>query len=216
LLERKHNLVNNCRILDVRDSQEYSANHIPNAVSVTFKESLQSRPFTKRRTEALLQELGILKNMQVVIYDQAGGLDAAWLWWNLLQAGHPYVAVLDGGWRNWLALGFPVSEGVPKNNRMSYHPQETKLDGTTKTTAISATNIRWNWEETVGPEGLKNAEAVGQSLHQSGLRGPGSYRLKCSPKEAAYLIFLLKLFGRSGHLQEVQNDHCLLRIDPEN
>jgi rhodanese-related sulfurtransferase len=196
----------------VRDSKEYSESHIPNAVSVPLESGHSEQSPPKWRSDILFQELGILKNTQVVVYDRIGGRHAAWLWWNLIEAGHPYVASLDGGWMNWVAQGLPISDKIPKIKRTSYQPQEltTEREMAAKP---SIEKIRWNWKETVGPEGLKNAETLGRWLRQSGLEGPGCYRLEGSPKEAAYLVFLLKLFGRSGRVQDIENDHFIVRIE---
>ncbi len=56
---------------------------------------------------------GITPNSQVVVYDDAGGAIAARLWWLLRWLGHDKVAVLNGGWQHWHALGYPVQETVP-------------------------------------------------------------------------------------------------------
>ena len=44
---------------------------------------------------------------QVVAYDDGDGAYAARLWWMLHVLGHRAVAVLDGGWTRWSALGLP-------------------------------------------------------------------------------------------------------------
>lgn len=56
-----------------------------------------------------LQRLGIDAQAQVVVYDSAdGAMAAARLWWLLRLLGHRRVAVLDGGFARWTALGLPV------------------------------------------------------------------------------------------------------------
>ena len=55
--------------------------------------------------------LGIGDDLQVVVYDDAGGMVAARLWWMLRYIGHRAVAVLDGGWQRWVAAGLPVRAG---------------------------------------------------------------------------------------------------------
>jgi len=56
---------------------------------------------------------GIDAARQVVAYDDGDGAYAARLWCLLRAAGHPRVAVLDGGWARWQALGFPVTDAAP-------------------------------------------------------------------------------------------------------
>jgi len=60
-----------------------------------------------------LGALGITPTHQVVAYDDGEGAYAARLWWLLRIAGHARVAVLDGGWARWRALGFPVESDLP-------------------------------------------------------------------------------------------------------
>jgi thiosulfate/3-mercaptopyruvate sulfurtransferase len=59
-----------------------------------------------------MSRLGIDRQAQVVAYDQgSGAMAAARLWWLLNWAGHDSVAVLNGGFTHWLALGYPGSSG---------------------------------------------------------------------------------------------------------
>ena len=58
---------------------------------------------------ALLVRLGITPGHQVVAYDAAdGAMAAARFWWLLRLFGHERIAVLDGGFAAWTALGLPV------------------------------------------------------------------------------------------------------------
>jgi thiosulfate/3-mercaptopyruvate sulfurtransferase len=51
---------------------------------------------------------------QVVAYDESGGIYAARLWWMMRWLGHEAAAVLDGGWRQWLAEGRPTSRATTR------------------------------------------------------------------------------------------------------
>lgn len=57
---------------------------------------------------AKLGEWGITPQHQVVVYDNDDGAIAARAWFLLRALGHEKVAVLDGGWARWTALGLPV------------------------------------------------------------------------------------------------------------
>jgi thiosulfate/3-mercaptopyruvate sulfurtransferase len=61
--------------------------------------------------EKKLMAIGIGPETQVVAYDDAGGAYAARLWWLLRWLGHEAVAVLDGGFPQWLAGGYPIEVG---------------------------------------------------------------------------------------------------------
>jgi thiosulfate/3-mercaptopyruvate sulfurtransferase len=56
---------------------------------------------------ARLSAWGISPRHQVVAYDGDNGAFAARLWFLLHALGHEKVAVLDGGWARWTALGLP-------------------------------------------------------------------------------------------------------------
>lgn len=58
---------------------------------------------------AQLVRWGVTPSSQVVAYDDGDGAYAARLWFLLRTLGHEKVAVLDGGWSRWTALGLPVS-----------------------------------------------------------------------------------------------------------
>ena len=61
----------------------------------------------------VLERLGISPDSQVVVYDAAdGAMAAARFWWLLRLLGHHRVAVLDGGYARWVALGLAVTSGV--------------------------------------------------------------------------------------------------------
>jgi thiosulfate/3-mercaptopyruvate sulfurtransferase len=57
---------------------------------------------------AKLGQWGITPQHQVIVYDNDDGAIAARAWFLLRALGHEKVAVLDGGWARWTALGLPV------------------------------------------------------------------------------------------------------------
>lgn len=70
---------------------------------------------------AALSRWGIGPQHQVVAYDAGdGALAAARLWFLLRTLGHARVAVLDGGWARWRALGLPVSADIPAPRPTQY------------------------------------------------------------------------------------------------
>jgi thiosulfate/3-mercaptopyruvate sulfurtransferase len=68
---------------------------------------------------ATLDEWGIGNGTQVIAYDESNGMFAARAWWMLRWLGHRAAAVLDGGFKAWLAAGGTVASGedraVPAN-----------------------------------------------------------------------------------------------------
>jgi thiosulfate/3-mercaptopyruvate sulfurtransferase len=62
-----------------------------------------------------LTRLGISADDQVVVYDSSdGSMAASRFWWLLKLLGHDRVAVLDGGFSRWQALGLPLETGEPR------------------------------------------------------------------------------------------------------
>ncbi len=67
---------------------------------------------------------GITRHTQVVVYDDAGGIYAARLWWLLRFLGHRKAAVLDGGLRAWSASGGAMTQQVTQVVPCVYPPSE--------------------------------------------------------------------------------------------
>ena len=69
----------------------------------------------------VVERLGISPDSQVVVYDATdGAMAAARFWWLLTLLGHQRVAVLDGGYARWTALGLPVTAQVTTPARGHY------------------------------------------------------------------------------------------------
>lgn len=117
----------------VRGRNVYRTAHIPGAVYAHLDDDL-SAPVIPGQTgrhplpvqpglAATLSRWGVDGRVQVVAYDDSGGPFAARLWWLLRWLGHEHVAVLDGGWRHWLAAGLPVSDAPSAPAPRSFTPQ---------------------------------------------------------------------------------------------
>jgi len=99
---------------------EYRTAHLPGAVYADVGRDL-SGPLTGTNGRHPLPDpavliqtfsrLGIGNGMQVVAYDQDNGMFASRLWWMLRWMGHEAVAVLDGGFRKWIAEGRSAASG---------------------------------------------------------------------------------------------------------
>ena len=80
---------------------------------------------------ARLMRWNIGPTTQVVAYDDGDGAHAARLWFLLRMLGHEKVAVLDGGWARWTALGLPVSStpfALSGQFRAQYDPAQLSYD----------------------------------------------------------------------------------------
>jgi thiosulfate/3-mercaptopyruvate sulfurtransferase len=111
----------------------HAENHIPKAHFLSTDDDLASpkgdgrrgrHPLPDRETlRQTLENLGLSDGRQRVVYDSDNGGFAARLWWLARWLGHREVAVLDGGYRAWVAAGYPVERGAtptaPQAGRLS-------------------------------------------------------------------------------------------------
>jgi thiosulfate/3-mercaptopyruvate sulfurtransferase len=102
----------------------WRASRIPGALHVDLERDLSDHrkpasagrhPLPDAETfSRTLGRLGISPDDQVVVYDAAeGAMAAARFWWMLRLLGHRRVAVLDGGFSRWTALGLRVETCEP-------------------------------------------------------------------------------------------------------
>lgn len=100
----------------------YLNGHIPGALFADLNRDLSSpigpktgrHPLPEARAlAARVKAWRVHPGSQVVVYDELNGSFAARAWWLLRWIGHPAVAVLDGGFKAWVAAGGPLATGEP-------------------------------------------------------------------------------------------------------
>jgi thiosulfate/3-mercaptopyruvate sulfurtransferase len=80
---------------------------------------------------ALLGRLGIERSTQVVVYDdKAGANAAARFWWLLKATGHENIQVLDGGLKNAIETGLPVTNVLPVITPLPAYPADKWIQPT--------------------------------------------------------------------------------------
>ena len=97
---------------------EFEAGHIPGSVFADLHHDLSDQtsdlrfmmPPPEQFAEAM-GRYGVGDDSQVVLYDRAGNMWAARIWWMLRAFGFDNARVLDGGWAKWQAEGRPVAAG---------------------------------------------------------------------------------------------------------
>ena len=101
-----------------RDTKaEFAQRHIPGSMFFDIDAcSDRSSAFdhmlpTPSHFSQYVGDLGIGSDTHVVVYDTSdfGSYSAPRVWWMFMMFGHSLVSVLDGGWKNWLADGHPVT-----------------------------------------------------------------------------------------------------------
>lgn len=99
---------------------KFQSEHIPTALFCDPSSQLAGLPGRKNGrnplppfdvVEKAVAEWGIEEGRPTFVYDGGNGLFAARLWWVLRWAGVEDVQILDGGFANWDANGYPTVAG---------------------------------------------------------------------------------------------------------
>ena len=114
---------------EARDGrEEYLQAHIPGAVFFdidAIADPDTDLPHMLPTPEAFAQaagELGLSREVDIVVYDTHGVRSAARVWWTLRAMGYERVHVLDGGLRKWMAEGRPIEGGEVFPRRVEVKP----------------------------------------------------------------------------------------------
>jgi thiosulfate/3-mercaptopyruvate sulfurtransferase len=114
---------------------DYDKGHIPGAVFVDWAHEItdpddprHAQIARSERFGAAMSRAGIGPDTFVVAYDDAESMFAARLWWSLNYYGHNAVAVLDGGWKKWVAEGRATTAAVdtPTPAQFVAHPNPNR------------------------------------------------------------------------------------------
>ena len=110
---------------------EYEREHIPGSVFVDWttdivdlNDEVKAQLAPARQFAAAMSSRGVGDDTDVVVVDHTGGHFATRLWWALKFFGHDRVAVLDGGFNRWKALGLPITDAVPNVQQQSFIARE--------------------------------------------------------------------------------------------
>src|SRR5882757_4401941 len=191
-----------------RGRAEYTASHIPTARFLHLDEDLSApKTGTNGRhplpdPDAFMGKLGragVDSRKQVVAYDAQGGMVAARLWWLLRALGHLPVAVLDGGWNQWISEGRAQTAEAPR-------PQPTRFSGRIVNTGwVNAEFVRARLDDPgtvlVDARGrFKTPEALGEEFGAVlGLSGAENVVSYCgSGVSACHNLLAMEVAGLRG------------------
>jgi thiosulfate/3-mercaptopyruvate sulfurtransferase len=98
---------------------EWATSHIPGSVYADLATDLSDRSQSLRfmmpspeQFAAAMGRYGVGDDSTVVLYDRAGNMWAARVWWMLRAFGFDNARVLDGGWTAWTTEDRPVTAEV--------------------------------------------------------------------------------------------------------
>ena len=129
-----------------RDAKaEYNEAHIPGARFFDIDDISNQRselPHMAPPAEKFMSRLramGVGDGHQVVVYDGAGLMSAARVWWLFRLMGQTNVAVLDGGFPKWQAEGHPIEDLPPmiRDRHMTVRVQNQLVRDVTQVSAAS-------------------------------------------------------------------------------
>jgi len=104
----------------VGSAQEWQSGHIPGSTFVDVPGELADEahhlPMMMPACEhftSVMERLGIGAGTRTILYDRSNHAWAARVWWMLRTHGYDDAAVLDGGWKKWMAEQRPISTEDP-------------------------------------------------------------------------------------------------------
>ena len=125
----------------------YAAGHVPGSRYVHLDRDLCAEKTGRNGRHPLPDRaafartagaLGVTPATQVVALDRNGGMYAARLWWMVRWLGHAGVAVLDGGYKAWVAAGgTPSTEPVARIADAPAYPDRPSLVGSIEVDDLS-------------------------------------------------------------------------------
>lgn len=129
----KDNLDKGIIILDARDKKSYDANHIANAINVTWQQftDMQNKKPGDKGWGILLEpskladaigKLGIDGTKTIVVYGAppTGWAEDGRIAWTLKSAGIKDVKILNGGWKIWESKGYAKDTKVPTPKQATF------------------------------------------------------------------------------------------------
>ncbi len=173
--------------------REYEGGHIPGSgfldLQGDFSDNEQRFRFMIPPAEAFAEAAGrhgISESSKLILYDRSGSMWAARFWWMFRSMGCNGAAVLDGGWRRWVAEGRAVSTDGAKYEATIFTP-------TVDTARFADLGEVMAFVESDGGDGGCLINALGREQH-SGADGG-------------------RVYGRPGHIPGSSNVPAMELID---
>ncbi|XP_068606295.1 3-mercaptopyruvate sulfurtransferase-like [Brachionichthys hirsutus] len=111
--------------------KEFAQSHVPGAsffdidLCADTKSKFDHMLPSEKTFANYVGNLGIGNDTHVVVYDASdfGAFTCTRVWWMFRFFGHPGVSVLNGGFRNWVKEGHPVTNAYDKPEAVNFTPK---------------------------------------------------------------------------------------------
>lgn len=119
------NNISKYKIIDVRNSEDFSISHIKNAlnfpVSLSYEnKKVDGKIVVPNKMQTLTRNLGLNVDDNIVVYDEGSFFDASRLFWTLEVYGFKNVKLLNGGLDSWEEKNLPTSTETLKVQKSNY------------------------------------------------------------------------------------------------
>lgn len=182
-VEKKAPRMGEVRVLDTRSPAAFERGHVPNALNVPADTCTED----SQRTSRWMAGLAIGPETLVLIAGESGGPEAACLWWKLRRAGHPFVAVMDGGMRRY-AL----------EKRQATGPVAATAEGETGMAVASP----WPWRDAMNDSGFRPQAELSALAAKHGFKVRSRIPWSGNEPELAHLMLTLHLLGHEPNYDE--------------
>ena len=125
--------------------EAWAAEHIPRSVYADLAGEFSDRSSKLRfmmppvgQFAQAMGRIGVGDGTSVVLYDRAGHMWAARIWWMLRAAGFDDAAVLNGGWMKWTAEGRPVANATDAKSSALFLRRAATTPSATPAVALRA------------------------------------------------------------------------------
>jgi thiosulfate/3-mercaptopyruvate sulfurtransferase len=128
--------------------EEYFKSHIPGARFLDIDElsdRTSAAPHMLPSADDFgpaMERLGIARDDRLIVYDNSPIRTAARGWFMLRHFGAKEVAILDGGFQQWLAEGRPTERGEPPR-RVARFDAEERDEMVTKQQLLAGSGLPW-------------------------------------------------------------------------
>lgn len=115
----------NYKIIDVRNSNDFSISHIKNSLNFPVTLSYENKKVDGKivipsKMQTIVRDLGLNIDDQIVVYDDGSFFDASRIFWTLEVYGFKNVKLLNGGFDTWQNKNLPISNEPLKVEPSNY------------------------------------------------------------------------------------------------